>query len=55
MKAKQYIDDRLTWVLERAEEWAFNHNFPINLDGIRIEVEAIIAQELNFSKLTESK
>jgi hypothetical protein len=51
MKAKAFINDKLTWVIERAEAWLDGQMLPIDLDQIRIDVEAIVAEELNFDKL----
>lgn len=48
MKAKEFIENKLQWVTDRAEEYAYEKDFPIDLDGIRVEIEAIVAHELNY-------
>lgn len=52
MSLTVYIDNKLDWVTAQAEAWLEERNLPIDLDEIRIEIEAIIAEDLNFGKLT---
>ena len=54
LKASEYIHDKLDWVMEQMELWLAARRLPINLNDIRAEVEAIIAEELNYEKLLKS-
>lgn len=58
MKFKEYIDNKLDWVIDQMVLWLEARRLPINLNEIRAEAEAIVAEELNFEKLltaSESK
>jgi len=55
MKLAGYIDDKLDWVIDRAEMWLTENEIIMDLEGIRARIEAIVAKELNLDKLTAPK
>jgi hypothetical protein len=44
------IDDKLDWVIARANEWLDKYKINIDLDELRARIEAIVAEELNKEK-----
>ncbi len=45
------VINKLDWVIENAQEYLFGKNIIIDLDQLRIRIEAIVAQELNAHKI----
>lgn len=45
------IVDKYQWVESRAEEWLFARNLEVNIDELRAQIEAAVAQELNMHKI----
>ena len=47
MKAKEFIDSKIQYVIDHAEAWLAVRKFDIDLDEIRARVEAMVKQEFN--------
>lgn len=54
MNLKGRVDDKLDYVVNLAEAWLAQNRLNIDLDEIRLEVEAIVAREFNMGKFVAS-
>lgn len=45
------IIDKYQWVESYVEDWLLSRNINIDADEIRVQIEAIVAQELNMHKI----
>lgn len=55
MKLKDYISNKLDHVIQLVEFYLLEHRIEINGREIRARIEAVVAKELNFDKLTAPK
>ena len=51
LNLKGVVFDKLNWVIERANEWLAKRGLEIDLDELTARIEALVAQELNMSKI----
>lgn len=45
------IFNKYQWVESRVEKWLFDRNINISVDELRVQIEAVVAQELNIDKI----
>lgn len=48
---KGAIIDKYKWVEDAVMQWLFARNLEIDIDEIRVQIEATVAQELNMHKI----
>lgn len=53
MKIKGFINDKLTYVIERSEAWLMERGIEMEINELRARIEAAVIQEFPKNKLTE--